>query len=71
MALDEYGREPGVDYSDHTWTVHGLSTKCGTTSRRITEVTATQLDEILSDVNNGESVEAAAAMVVDGVVYGQ
>lgn len=23
MAVDEYGREPGVDYSDQSWVVRG------------------------------------------------
>ena len=25
MAVDEYGREPGVDYSSQAWTVAGIT----------------------------------------------
>jgi len=54
MAVDEYGREPGVDYSSQSWTIAG-----------ITLTDKTDVDALEAQIE--ADAAAAAALVAQGI----
>lgn len=63
MAVDEYGREPGIDYSDQSWTIFGLTTGSLEISTLIESLDNEQLIAVLESVKVDPTIDIDAAII--------
>lgn len=58
MAVDEYGREPGVDYSSQTWNIAGLLVTDMVRATKLEEATSEEIVEIKDLLTTTTTAEA-------------